>query len=250
MVWGGMACHWRFARASNRAMLQIVGRKYCHGVGGLKYKGGEHLPVSDGQPLIIIAAMAYRVTLKLNTLSEPSIRRSSSPDDAARIAWQLLVDNDSSDDIFDSCWKMKTWDTMDGAYETDDISDHMVRGLRGSHPDDVEFKHCVVDKLTRDTNNSNSRLIYADANFPYTPEPEETNMIFEMTRYGAKEKLRVEWTKEKVSVVEEFVPVLKEVVSKAKGAGELRALATLLTTTLADIEQCDKQSKKKRPLQA
>ena len=47
MVWGGMACHWRFARASNRAMLQIVGRKYCHGVGGLKYKGGEHLPVSD-----------------------------------------------------------------------------------------------------------------------------------------------------------------------------------------------------------
>ena len=36
MVWGGMACHWRFARASNRAMLQIVGRKYCHGVGGLK----------------------------------------------------------------------------------------------------------------------------------------------------------------------------------------------------------------------
>ena len=145
---------------------------------------------------------------------------------------------------------MKTWDTMDGAYETDDISDHMVRGLRGSHPDDVEFKHSVVDKLTRDTNNSNSRLIYADANFPFTPEPEETNMIFEMTRYGAKEKLRVEWTEEKVSVVEEFIPVLKGVVSKAKGAGELQALTTLLTTTLADIEQCDKQSKKKRPLQA
>ena len=226
-----------------------VGRKYCHGVGGLKYKwGGSYCHYY--QPLIIIAAMAYRVTLKLNTLSEPSICRSSSSEDAAKIAWQLLVDNNCSDDIFDSCWKMKTWDTMDGAYETDDISDHMVRGLRGSHPDDVEFKHSVVDKLTRDTNNSNSRLIYADANFPFTPEPEETNMIFEMTRYGAKEKLRVEWTEEKVSVVEEFIPVLKGVVSKAKGAGELQALTTLLTTTLADIEQCDKQSKKKRPLQA
>ena len=187
--------------------------------------------------------MAYRVTLKLDTLSEPIIRRSSSPEDAARIAWQLLVDNDedSSDDIFDACWRMKTWDTMDGAYETADISDHMVRGLRGRHPDDVEFKHCVVDKLTRDTNNSNSRLVFAKANFPFTPEPEETNKIFEMTRYGGEEKLRVEWSEEKVSVVEEFVPVLKEVVSKAKGAGELQALTTLLTTTLADIEQSKKK---------
>ena len=238
-------------------MLPWHGRKYCHGVEGLKSKGGGpyfslrlsfsyfHISTTDHRPrcLSTLAAMAYRVTLKLDTLSEPIIRRSSSPEDAARIAWQLLVDNDedSSDDIFDAYWKMKTWDTMDGVYETNDISDHMVRGFRGSHPDDVEFKHCAVDKLTRDINNIDSVVVFAKANIPFSPEPEETHMVFEMTRHGAKEKLRIEWTEEKVSVVEEFIPVLKEVVSKAKGAGELEALTTLLTTTLADVEQSKKK---------
>ena len=115
-------------------------------------------------------------------------------------------------------------------YETDDISFEMVRGSPGSHPDDVEFKHCVVTKLTRDVNNA---IFYS--RLPFSPEPEETHMIFEMTRYG-EDKLRVEWTEEKVSVVEEFVPVLKEVVSKAKSADELQALENLLKDTLADIE--------------
>ena len=120
---------------------------------------------------------------------------------------------------------------MMGSYETDGISCHMVRGSPGSHPDDVEFKHYVVTKLTRDVNN---RLIHPK--IPFTPEPDETHMIFEMARYSGKDKLRVEWTEEKVSVVEEFVPVLKEVVSKAKSADELQALGNLLKTTLADIE--------------
>ncbi len=173
--------------------------------------------------------MSYEITLKLNTLTEPSIRRASSPEDAAKIAWQLLVDNNCSD-IFHSYWKMKTWDRMEGVYETDDISFEMVRGSPGSHPDDVEFKHCVVTKLTRDVNNA---IFYS--RLPFSPEPEETHMIFEMTRYG-EDKLRVEWTEEKVSVVEEFVPVLKEVVLKAKSADELQALENLLKTTLADIE--------------
>lgn len=122
---------------------------------------------------------------------------------------------------------------MEGSYETDDISCHMVRGSPGSHPDDVEFKHCVVTMLTRDVNNARSLM---HSRLPFTPEPDETHMIFEMTRYGGKDKLRVEWTEEKVSVVEEFVPVLKEVVSKAKSADELQALENLLKTTLAEIE--------------
>jgi hypothetical protein len=194
--------------------------------------------------------MSYKVTLKLDTLTEPSIRRSSSPEDAAKIAWQLLVVNNCSNNIFHTNWKMKTWDTMGGSYETDDIYCHMVRGSPGSHPDDVEFKNCVVEMLTRDVNNARSFLV---SRLPFTPEPEETHMIFEMTRYGGKEKLRVEWTEEKVSVVEEFAPVLKEVVYNAKVADELQALETLLRTTLAGIEQSKKffeQSKKKRPLQA
>lgn len=192
--------------------------------------------------------MSYKITLKLDTLTEPIIRRSSSPEDAAKIAWKLLVDNNCSNNIFHSNWKMKTWDTMEGSYETSDIFCHMVRGSPGSHPDDVEFKHCVVTMLTRDVNNANRSAVFARANFPFTPEPDDTHMIFEMIRYGgiSLEKLRVEWTEEKVSAVEEFAPVLKEVVYKAKGADELQELATLLKNTLADIEQ----SKKKRPLQA
>lgn len=190
--------------------------------------------------------MSYKITLKLDTLTEPSIRRSSSPEDAAKIAWQLLAVNNCSNNIFHSNWKMKTWDTMEGSYETDDIFCHMVRGAPGSHPDDVEFKNCVVEMLTHDVNNAKSVAIYSRANFPFTPEPDETHMVFEMTRYSGKESLRVEWTEEKVSVVEEFAPVLKEVVYMAKVADELLALETLLKSTLAGIEQ----SKKKRPLQA
>ena len=104
----------------------------------------------------------------------------------------------------------------------------------------MEFKHGVVTKLTRDR--SGSAAIFAMANMPYTPEPEETRMIFEMTR--GKEKLRVERTEGELSVVQEFAPTLEEVVKKANDADELQELADLLKATLADIER----SKKKRTL--
>ena len=186
--------------------------------------------------------VVYKVTLELNKLSQPCTRRSSTPEDAARIAWQLLVDNDCSTGIlsYHSRWVLRSWDSMVGAYETGPIRDEFVRGSPGTHPDDVEFKHGVVTKLTRDR--SGSAAIFAMANMPYTPEPEETRMIFEMTR--GKEKLRVERTEGELSVVQEFAPTLEEVVKKANDADELQELADLLKATLADIER----SKKKRTL--
>ncbi|EJK58408.1 hypothetical protein THAOC_21465 [Thalassiosira oceanica] len=190
--------------------------------------------------------VVYKVTLKLSKLSEPCIRRSSNPEDAARIAWNLLVDNGCTSGIlsYHSGWVLRAWDSMVGEYETDPIVEHMVRGSPGTHPDDVEFKQSVVEKLTRDANNPRSAAIFARVNMPHTPEPEETHMIFEMTR--GKDKLRVEPTEEELSVTQEFAPVLEEVVKKASNADELQELAGLLKDTLAGIERL----KKKRSLQS
>ena len=178
--------------------------------------------------------MAYAITLKLNSLKDSCVRYSSSPDDAAKIAWQLLVDNNRSVGIFRQGWVMKTWDTMEGEYENNPIEEHMVRGSPGTHPDNVEFIHCVVDQLTNDT--SKSAAIYATSNFPYTPEPNETRMKFEMKR--GSEKLSLVFSEEhQLSLVDEFAPVLKDAVKKATGADELDGLVSLLEATLHEIKQ-------------
>lgn len=74
---------------------------------------------------------------------------------------------------------MKTWDTFEGAYEYNPVTEHMVRERDGKYPKKVEFMHAVIDKLTHNNPHAGSHIM-AMSRMPHTPAPESGK--FEMSR--------------------------------------------------------------------
>lgn len=178
--------------------------------------------------------MSYQITLSLNALEKDRIVRALTPEDAAKAAWQLCVQHNL--DMPNPYWKMKAWDTLEGEYETNPVTEHMVRGCAGKYPDKVEFMHVVIDALTQNT--QAGRHIYARAGMPFTPAPESGK--FEMFR--GKNSLTIEFMKDdKLSVVDDFAPKLAGVINSAEEAGELDALTKLLEEKLEEIKTAKKR---------
>ena len=122
--------------------------------------------------------MAYTITLSLGRLKEDVVQHALSAEDAAYAAWEIC--DSYGLDMPNENWSMKTWDTMEGEYETSPVTDHMVRGSGGKYPSKVEFCHVVIDALTANRNDSMSAMIMMRAGMPYTQEPGGSEHKFEM----------------------------------------------------------------------
>ena len=185
--------------------------------------------------------MAYKITLSLGRLEEDCVRHALSPEDAAHNAWQLCEKHGLN--MPNSSWKMKTWDTWEGQYETNPITDHMIRGSGGTYPKKTEFMHGVIDELTKNSNDSSAAFIMARAGVPHTAEPGGgSSSKFEIFR--GKDKLLVEYDDNvEWSAVDDLGPKLDDVIDKAHKEDELGALAELLEGKLQDIK--NKQKKRK-----
>lgn len=178
--------------------------------------------------------MSYQITLSLVALSKDRIVRTLTPEDAAQAAWKLCVEYNLN--MPNPSWKMKTWDTFEGAYENIPVTDNMVRGCAGNYPDKVEFMHAVIDALT-ENHHAGSHIMMA-AKFPHTPAP--TSGKFEMTR--GRNSLIIEYMEDSpLSVVDDFAPKLSDVIDSAGEAGELDALAKLLEEKLQEIKTAKKR---------
>lgn len=142
----------------------------------------------------------------------------------------------------DRSWKMKVWDTFEGQYENNPITEHMVRGGGGAYPNKVEFMHGVIDALTENKNAGSA--IFAMSRIPHTKEPGGlTSKKFEMFR-GRDDRLVIEYHCDaKWTVVDDFGPKLDDVIDKAEDAGELDALAKLLEEKLQTIQMAKKRKK-------
>mmetsp|Transcript_10682 Transcript_10682/g.15757 ORF Transcript_10682/g.15757 Transcript_10682/m.15757 type:complete len:190 (+) Transcript_10682:130-699(+) len=120
--------------------------------------------------------MSYQITLSLVALSKDRIVRTLTPEDAAQAAWKLCVEYNLN--MPNPSWKMKTWDTFEGAYENIPVTDNMVRGCAGNYPDKVEFMHAVIDALTKNPHAGSHIMMMS--RMPHTPAPESGK--FEMSR--------------------------------------------------------------------
>eukprot|EP00579_Thalassiosira_antarctica_P004240 CAMPEP_0201887582 /NCGR_PEP_ID=MMETSP0902-20130614/25280_1 /ASSEMBLY_ACC=CAM_ASM_000551 /TAXON_ID=420261 /ORGANISM="Thalassiosira antarctica, Strain CCMP982" /LENGTH=149 /DNA_ID=CAMNT_0048417551 /DNA_START=102 /DNA_END=551 /DNA_ORIENTATION=+ len=139
-----------------------------------------------------------------------------------------------------SSWKMKTWDTWEDQYETNPITDHMIRGDRGTYPDKVEFMHALIDELTENRNDLRASSVMAMAGVPHTKEPGGAKPKFEIVR--GQDRLLIEFVEDaKWSVVDDFGPKLQEVIQKAEDVGEVNALASLLEEKIQDIKKGKKR---------
>ncbi|KAL7536129.1 hypothetical protein ACHAXR_006938 [Thalassiosira sp. AJA248-18] len=185
--------------------------------------------------------MAYRITLSLGRLDEECTRQTLTPEDAALAAWQMCVDHGLQ--MPNSSWRMKTWDTFEGQYETNPVTDQMVRGGGGTYPDRVEFCHAVIDQLTENCNDARASSIFAAAKFPYTKEPGGAKPKFEMFR-GSQDRLLIEYHEDsKWSVVDDFASKLEDVRKTAEAVGELDELAKLLEEKMQEIQTTKKRKK-------
>ncbi len=172
--------------------------------------------------------MSYQITLSLAALSKDRIVRTLTPEDAAQAAWQLCVEHNL--DMPSPYWRMKTWDSFEGEYENNPVTEHMVRGCPGKFPDKVEFMHTVIDALTE--NPRAGHHIRMMSRLPHTPAPESSIGRFEMTR-GQNNSLVIEYMEDmELSVVDDFAPKLADVIESAEEAGELDALKKLLEEKL------------------
>lgn len=174
--------------------------------------------------------MSYQITLSLSSLSKDRIVRTLTPEDAAQAAWQLCVEHNLN--MPNPSWRMKSWDSFEGAFENNPVTEHMVRGCPGKYPDKVEFMHKVIDALTENPRAGNLSVLMMRSGMPHTPAPASSIGRFEMTR-GQKNSLVIEYMDDmELSVVDDFAPKLADVIHSAEEAGELDALVKLLEANL------------------
>ena len=184
--------------------------------------------------------MAYKISLSLGRAVVHN-KYALTPEDAANVAWQMCVANDLR--MPNSSWKMKVWDTFEGQYEENPVTEHMVRGCGGKYPAKVEFMHCAIDQLTENGNNMLSDMIYARSGFPNNKESSTSQPKFEIFR--GKDRLLIEYDEgAKWSAVDDLSVKIQDAMSRAEDVGELDALEKMLEEKIQQI----KMTKKKRKM--
>ena len=164
--------------------------------------------------------MAYRISFSLQTLDEsPIVLYALTPEDAALQAWKLCKEHKLGVP-HNRAWKMKVWDSMEGEYETFPVADEMIRGGVGKYPDQEEFTHTVLTKITIAANDEDVQAaLFARTRMPFHREPGGKKQRFEMFQ-NEKERMSIEFDKEaQWSVVNDFETKLDDTIARAKAGG-------------------------------
>lgn len=178
----------------------------------------------------------YRITLSLDHMKGDCVKYTLSPEDAAKVAWDMCDDHGL--DMPNPSWYKKEWDSFEGEYETDPVTDCMVRGFSGTFPDKVEFMHAVIDHLTENKKHKHQRLahLHSETKIPFTAEPRASYHRFEMFK-DQKNRLVVELVEDsKWSLMDDIGSKLDSMIDLAEDEGKMDALEALLQKKIQDIK--------------